>query len=203
MIITIWNPVIASPYHHDLRQLAVGSEWYSLGRLYWNAYSQQGSWWLWFYMFLHCRTTLLSIWNCSMFFASQAMEGRQLLDIIKGASAPRGDGGFLSSFPMRPVSWLILIDLGCYGHRSGCALQPHSHCADRSQIQILGRAISDPWWQLDAAGTIETARCATEDLLASRCAWCPADSKPAATVCAKGTRLKLVSQTEDWWVMNG
>ena len=35
---------------------------------------------------------------------SQAMEGRQPLDIIKGASAPRGDGGFLSSFPMRPVS---------------------------------------------------------------------------------------------------
>jgi hypothetical protein len=54
-------------------------------------------------------------------------------------------------------SWLILIDLGCYRHRSGCALQPHSHCADRSQIQILGRAISDPWWQLDAAGTIMDA----------------------------------------------
>lgn len=34
---------------------------------------------------------------------NKAMEGRQLLDIIKGASAPRGDGGFLSSFPMRPA----------------------------------------------------------------------------------------------------
>ena len=59
----------------------------------------------------------------------QASEGRQLLepwqhcwmqmdthgdtdmekntkDIIKGTSC-RGDGGFLSSFPMRPVTWLI------------------------------------------------------------------------------------------------
>jgi len=34
---------------------------------------------------------------------NKAMEGRQLLDIIKGASAPRGDAGFLSSFPMRPA----------------------------------------------------------------------------------------------------
>ncbi|CAJ1385863.1 unnamed protein product, partial [Effrenium voratum] len=33
---------------------------------------------------------------------NQACEGRQLLDIIKGG-AGRGDGGFLSSFPMRPV----------------------------------------------------------------------------------------------------
>eukprot|EP00931_Biecheleriopsis_adriatica_P082306 TRINITY_DN5573_c0_g1_i1.p1 TRINITY_DN5573_c0_g1~~TRINITY_DN5573_c0_g1_i1.p1 ORF type:complete len:1295 (-),score=324.79 TRINITY_DN5573_c0_g1_i1:44-3928(-) len=34
---------------------------------------------------------------------NEAAEGRQLLDIIKGAFAPRGDGGFLSSFPMRPA----------------------------------------------------------------------------------------------------
>jgi len=34
---------------------------------------------------------------------NEAVEGRQLLDIIKGSSAPPGDGGFLSSFPMRPA----------------------------------------------------------------------------------------------------
>lgn len=34
---------------------------------------------------------------------NEASEGRQLLDIVKGAFAPPGDGGFLSSFPMRPV----------------------------------------------------------------------------------------------------
>ncbi|CAE7171199.1 unnamed protein product [Symbiodinium pilosum] len=34
---------------------------------------------------------------------NEASEGRQLLDIVKGVFAPRGDGGFLSSFPMRPV----------------------------------------------------------------------------------------------------
>mmetsp|Transcript_118857 Transcript_118857/g.341301 ORF Transcript_118857/g.341301 Transcript_118857/m.341301 type:complete len:1319 (+) Transcript_118857:145-4101(+) len=33
---------------------------------------------------------------------SEPQEGRQLLDIIKGASAPLGDAGFISSFPMRP-----------------------------------------------------------------------------------------------------
>ena len=46
---------------------------------------------------------------------NKAMEGRQLLDIIKGVRAPRGDGGFLSSFPMRPVSrhiWAMLVKDG-------------------------------------------------------------------------------------------
>lgn len=33
---------------------------------------------------------------------NEPTEGRQLLDIVKGASAPEGDEGFLSSFPMRP-----------------------------------------------------------------------------------------------------
>eukprot|EP00932_Pfiesteria_piscicida_P008620 SRR837773.19107.p1 GENE.SRR837773.19107~~SRR837773.19107.p1 ORF type:complete len:761 (-),score=247.97 SRR837773.19107:272-2407(-) len=33
---------------------------------------------------------------------SEPSEGRQLLDIIKGAGAPSGDAGFISSFPMRP-----------------------------------------------------------------------------------------------------
>jgi len=33
---------------------------------------------------------------------SEPQEGRQLLDLIKGTSAPSGDEGFLSSFPMRP-----------------------------------------------------------------------------------------------------
>lgn len=33
---------------------------------------------------------------------NEPTEGRQLLDIIKGVSAPEGDEGFLSSFPMRP-----------------------------------------------------------------------------------------------------
>merc|ERR1719188_1772966 len=35
---------------------------------------------------------------------SEPSEGRQLLDIIKGRSAPLGDAGFISSFPMRPPS---------------------------------------------------------------------------------------------------
>lgn len=35
---------------------------------------------------------------------SEPQEGRQLLDIIKGSSAPLGDAGFISSFPMRPPS---------------------------------------------------------------------------------------------------
>eukprot|EP00443_Scrippsiella_acuminata_P089357 CAMPEP_0115558448 /NCGR_PEP_ID=MMETSP0271-20121206/99438_1 /TAXON_ID=71861 /ORGANISM="Scrippsiella trochoidea, Strain CCMP3099" /LENGTH=1230 /DNA_ID=CAMNT_0002992453 /DNA_START=20 /DNA_END=3709 /DNA_ORIENTATION=- len=35
---------------------------------------------------------------------SEPQEGRQLLDIIKGAGAPLGDAGFVSSFPMRPRS---------------------------------------------------------------------------------------------------
>lgn len=34
---------------------------------------------------------------------NEAQEGRQLLDIIKGPAVSRGDGGFLSSFPMRPA----------------------------------------------------------------------------------------------------
>eukprot|EP00930_Biecheleria_cincta_P098244 TRINITY_DN89919_c0_g1_i1.p1 TRINITY_DN89919_c0_g1~~TRINITY_DN89919_c0_g1_i1.p1 ORF type:complete len:1177 (-),score=234.31 TRINITY_DN89919_c0_g1_i1:261-3719(-) len=34
---------------------------------------------------------------------NEAQEGRQLLDIIKGLAVSRGDGGFLSSFPMRPA----------------------------------------------------------------------------------------------------
>jgi len=33
---------------------------------------------------------------------NEPTEGRQLLDIIKGGSAPEGDEGFLSSFPFRP-----------------------------------------------------------------------------------------------------
>ena len=33
---------------------------------------------------------------------TEACEGRQLLDIIKGSGAPSGDGGFISSFHMRP-----------------------------------------------------------------------------------------------------
>mmetsp|Transcript_19575 Transcript_19575/g.34570 ORF Transcript_19575/g.34570 Transcript_19575/m.34570 type:complete len:1115 (+) Transcript_19575:20-3364(+) len=35
---------------------------------------------------------------------NEASEGRQLLDIIKGKNVPPGDGGFLSSFPMRPAN---------------------------------------------------------------------------------------------------
>lgn len=68
-------------------------------------------------------------------------------DIIKGTSC-RGDGGFLSSFPMRPVTWLILPT---------CSFFNTWH-----DVTAWGWSISDAWHGKNRWNLLEGETCHVE-----------------------------------------